>query len=75
MNVIEKLFGTHSERELKMIRPILAKIENLRPEMIAKSDEELRDQTRILKAKLAEQLWMIFCQRHLLLSVRRQEEH
>ena len=54
MNVIEKLFGTHSERELKMIRPILAKIENLRPEMIAKSDEELRDQTRILKAKLAD---------------------
>ena len=52
MNVIEKLFGTHSERELKMIRPILAKIENLRPEMIAKSDEELRDQTRILKATL-----------------------
>ena len=54
MNVIEKLFGTHSERELKMIRPILAKIENLRPEMIAKSDEELRDRTRILKAKLAD---------------------
>ena len=46
MNVIEKLFGTHSERELKMIRPIVTKIESLRPEMIAKSDEELRDQTR-----------------------------
>ena len=42
MNVIEKLFGTHSERELKMIRPILAKIENLRPEMIAKSDRWYR---------------------------------
>ena len=27
MNVIEKVFGTHSERELKMIRPIVAKIE------------------------------------------------
>ena len=54
MNVIEKLFGTHSERELKMIRPIVTKIESLRPEMIAKSDEELRDQTRILKAKLAD---------------------
>ena len=54
MNVIEKLFGTHSEREFKMIRPIVTKIESLRPEMIAKSDEELRDQTRILKAKLAD---------------------
>ena len=54
MNVIEKLFGTHSERELKMIRPIVTKIESLRPEMIAKSDEKPRDQTRILKAKLAD---------------------
>ena len=43
MNVIEKVFGTHSERELKLIRPIVAKIESLRPEMVAKSDEELRD--------------------------------
>ena len=53
MNVIEKLFGTHSERELKMIRPIVAKIEGLRSEMMAKSDEELRDQTRIFKERLA----------------------
>ena len=53
MNVIEKLFGTHSEREPKMIRPIVAKIEGLRSEMMAKSDEELRDQTRIFKERLA----------------------
>ncbi len=53
MNVFEKVFGTHSERELKMIRPIVAKIESLRPDMIAKSDEELRDQTRIFKERLA----------------------
>ena len=31
MNVIEKVFGTHSERELKRIRPIVDKIESLRP--------------------------------------------
>ncbi|MGN0372437.1 MAG: preprotein translocase subunit SecA [Enterocloster sp.] len=54
MNLIEKVFGTHSERELKMIRPIVAKIEKLRPEMMAKSDEELRDQTRIFKERLAD---------------------
>ncbi|WP_367942761.1 preprotein translocase subunit SecA [Enterocloster citroniae] len=54
MNVIEKVFGTHSERELKMIRPIVAKIESMRPDMMAKSDEELRDQTRIFKERLAE---------------------
>jgi len=52
MNVIEKVFGTHSERELKLIRPIVAKIESLRPEMVAKSDEELRDQTRIFRERL-----------------------
>lgn len=54
MNVFEKVFGTHSERELKMIKPIVAKIESLRTDMMAKSDEELRDQTRILKERLAE---------------------
>ena len=52
MNLIEKVFGTHSDRELKLIRPIVAKIEGLRPEMVAKSDEELRDQTRIFKERL-----------------------
>ena len=54
MNVIEKVFGTHSERELKMIRPIVTKIESLRPEMMAMSDEELRDQTRIFRERLAD---------------------
>ena len=53
MNLIEKVFGTHSERELKMIYPIVEKIEKLRPEMMAKSDEELRDHTRIFKERLA----------------------
>ncbi len=52
MNLIEKVFGTHSERELKMIYPIVEKIEKLRPEMMAKSDEELRDNTRIFKERL-----------------------
>lgn len=54
MNLIEKMFGTHSERELKMIYPIVDKAEALRPEMMALSDEELRDKTRIFKERLAE---------------------
>lgn len=54
MNVFEKVFGTHSERELKMIKPIVTKIESFRTDMMAKSDEELRDQTRKLKERLAE---------------------
>ena len=39
MNIIEKVFGTHSERELKLIYPIVDKIEALRPEMVALTDE------------------------------------
>ena len=53
MNIIEKMFGTHSERELKLIYPIIDRIESLRPEMVALSDEELRDKTRIFKERLA----------------------
>ncbi|MCI8889171.1 MAG: preprotein translocase subunit SecA [Hungatella sp.] len=53
MNLIEKMFGTHSERELKMIYPIVDKIEALRPEMMELSDEQLRDRTRIFKERLA----------------------
>ncbi len=53
MNFIEKVFGTHSERELKMIYPIVDKIEALRPEMVNLTDEELRGKTRIFKERLA----------------------
>ncbi len=53
MNIIEKVFGTHSERELRLIYPIVDKIESLRPEMQELSDEELRDKTRIFKERLA----------------------
>ena len=31
MKFIEKIFGTHSERELKLVDPIVDKIEELRP--------------------------------------------
>ncbi len=54
MKIIDKIFGTHSERELKRIRPIADKIEALRPEMKAKSDEELRAMTDIFKKRLSE---------------------
>ena len=53
MNLIEKMFGTHSERELKLIYPIVDKIVAMRPEMMALSDEQLRDRTRIFKERLA----------------------
>ena len=53
MNIIEKVFGTHSERELKLIYPIVDKIEALRPEMVELTDEELKDKTRQFKERLA----------------------
>ncbi len=53
MKLSERLFGTHSERELKRITPIVDKIEALRPEMQKLSDEELRDKTREFKERLA----------------------
>ena len=49
MNLIEKMFGTHSDRELKMIYPIVDKIVAMRPQMVALSDEELKDNTRKFK--------------------------
>ena len=54
MNVIEKVFGTHSERELKRIKATVDKIESLRPQMQALTDEELRGKTREYKNRLQE---------------------
>ena len=52
MSIIDKIFGTHSERELKRITPIVDKIESLRPAMQALSDEELRAKTTEFKERL-----------------------
>ena len=54
MKLSEKIFGTHSSRELKRIMPLVDKIEELRPAMQAMTDEELKDQTRKFKERLAE---------------------
>ena len=54
MNVIEKVFGTHSERELKRILPIVDKIESLRDDMMALTDDQLKDKTKEYKTRLAQ---------------------
>ena len=54
MKLSEKILGTHSSRELKRIMPLVDKIEELRPTMQAMTDEELKDQTRKFKERLAE---------------------
>ena len=54
MGFLTKVFGTHSERELKLIYPLVDKIEALRPEMMKLSDEELKGKTREFKQRLAD---------------------
>lgn len=54
VKIIDKIFGTHSERELKRIEPLADKIDELRPAMQALSDEELKAKTVEFKKRLSE---------------------
>ena len=54
MNIVEKIFGTHSERELRRITSLVDGIEALRPDMQALSDEALRGKTQEFKKRLSE---------------------
>ena len=53
MSMFQKVFGTHSEREVKRIKPLVDKIEALRPTMQALSDEDLRNKTTEFKDRLS----------------------
>ena len=52
MGLIAKIFGTHSEREIKRIEPLAEKIEALEPEYEKLSDEELAHKTVEFKERL-----------------------
>ncbi|BDF33253.1 protein translocase subunit SecA [Lachnospiraceae bacterium] len=54
MGLIQKIFGTHSENELKRIYPIADAIEALEPEIQKLTDSELKDKTREFKERLKE---------------------
>ena len=54
MGLLSKVIGTHSEREVKRVIPIVDKIEALEPEMEKLSDEELKAKTPEFKKRLAE---------------------
>ncbi len=54
MGIVNKVFGTHSERELKRVYPIVDKIEALRPSMMELTDEQLRGKTKEYKKRLEE---------------------
>ena len=53
MSMFQKVFGTHSEREVKRIKPLVDKIEALRPTLQALSDEDLRNKTTEFKERLS----------------------
>ena len=57
MGFLEKIFGTHSQNELKRIYPIADRIEAMDEDMQKLSDEELRNKTG--------KHWMIFYRRHM----------
>ena len=54
MNIVNKVFGTHSERELKRINDTVDKIESLRPSMMQLTDEQLREKTKEYKKRFQE---------------------
>ena len=72
MGLIQKIFGTHSENELKRIYPIADAIEALDEQMHSLSDAELKDKTREFKERLSkERHWMTFCRRLMQLCGKR----
>lgn len=52
MKLLEKIFGTYSEREIRKIEPIIDRIEALESEMQKLSDAELRAKTPYFKKRL-----------------------
>ena len=54
MNLFERVFGTHSSRELKLIQPKVDKILSLQETMAAMSDEDLKAQTGKFKERLSQ---------------------
>lgn len=60
---VEKIFGSHSQRELKMILPLVDKVESLRPQMQSLSDEELRGRHRNIRRDTQMASHWILCSR------------
>lgn len=54
MSVVQKIFGTHSEREIKRINGLVDKIEGMRPAMMEQTDEQMRDKTKEFRKRLTE---------------------
>jgi preprotein translocase SecA subunit len=55
LNIIRKIVGTKNERELKRMRPLVARISELEPEIAALSDEELRSKTAEFRQRIRDE--------------------
>ncbi|MBS4959570.1 MAG: preprotein translocase subunit SecA [Clostridiales bacterium] len=53
MSILEKIFGNYSDKEIKKIRPIVEKINQLEPEIEKLSDDELKAKTTEFKERLS----------------------
>ena len=51
--ILRKIFGTRNDRIVKSFKPLVEKVNSLEPKYEKMSDEELKDQTRIFKERLA----------------------
>ena len=66
MSIFTKVFGTHSEHELKRIKPRVERIEAMEPKFEAYTDEQLCAMTTEFRARLEKaKHWMIYWKRHL----------
>ena len=53
-NILGKLFGSKSDRDLKVLKPIIEKVQKVSPEILALTDDELRTKTTEFKSKIKE---------------------
>ena len=53
-NILQKLFGSTSEKEVKRLQPLVNKVVAMESAMAALTDEELRNKTAEFKAALAD---------------------
>ena len=72
MSIFSKIFGTHSQHEVKRIIPIVDKIEALAPEFEKLTDDELKAKTPEFKARLEKGETCFL--RHMQQSERQQQE-
>jgi preprotein translocase subunit SecA len=63
--IVKKLIGSKNDREVRKLRPLLARINELETALQSKPEEHLRELTAGWKARCAAGRWTRFCRRRL----------